>query len=67
LQRFNSSLPSAKKGPNFVIPLAIAGIAAGAYYFYKNGQEKPVVATSIALTNPEEWIDFKVLTLKFRN
>jgi hypothetical protein len=40
--------------------LAIAGIAAGGYYFYKNGQEKPVVAASIALTNPEEWIDFKV-------
>jgi hypothetical protein len=42
--------------------LAIAGIAAGAYYFYRNGEAKPVAPTSIALTNPNEWIDFKVLS-----
>lgn len=43
-----------------MIPLAIAGVAAGVYYFYKNGQGKPVSVAPVALTNPDEWIDFKV-------
>jgi len=48
-----------------VIPVAIAGIAAGAYYFYRNGEKSPVAAATISpsnpvLTNPEEWISFKV-------
>jgi len=50
-----------------VVPIAIAGIAAGAYYIYRNGEKSPVAAAMISpskpvLTNPEEWIDFKVLS-----
>ena len=69
-QRFNSTLnSSAKKGPGFVIPLGIAGIAIGAYYFYQNGQKMPVAAAVVqpshpVLTNPNEWIDFKVFYVR---
>ena len=45
--------------------MAIAGIAAGAYYFYRNGEQSPVAAVAMTpskpvLTNPNDWIDFKV-------
>jgi hypothetical protein len=44
--------------------LAIAGIVGGAYYFYAQGTKTPVAAAMVpsrpVLTNPEEWIDFKV-------
>jgi len=47
-----------------VIPLALAGIAGGAYYFYRNGAAAPVAAavqpSHPVMTNPEEWIDFKL-------
>jgi hypothetical protein len=66
-QRFNSSIPNAAKGPNFVIPLALAGVAGGAYYFYSKGVNAPVAAAvqppNPVLTDPNEWIDFKVVSL----
>ena len=48
-----------------MVPLAIAGIAGGAYYFYTQGQKSPVAAATVqpsnpVLTKPDEWIDFKV-------
>jgi hypothetical protein len=56
---------AAKKGPGLFVPLAIAGAVGGAYYFYAQGERKPVSAATLApgnpvLTNPAEWIDFKV-------
>jgi hypothetical protein len=64
-KRFNSSVPGGGyTGRNYIIPLAVAGIAGGSYYFYRSGVETPVAASfqppNPVLTNPDEWIDFKV-------
>jgi hypothetical protein len=64
-KRFNSSVPGGGfTGRNYIIPLGVAGIAGGAYYFYRSGVETPVAAaiqpSKSVLTNSDEWIDFKV-------
>jgi len=64
-QRFNSTSPSPKKSPNYIIPLLLVGITGGAYYLYRRGEESRVLSATVkagepVLTNPEEWIDFKV-------
>jgi hypothetical protein len=61
VKRFNSTAAAPKRGPGFVVPLAIAGVAGAAWYFYQYGTERPVSAAPKAtLTNPEEWVDLKV-------
>jgi hypothetical protein len=60
-KRLNSTAAAPRKGPGFAIPLAIAGVAGAAWYFYQYGTERPVSAAPKAtLTNPQEWVDFKV-------
>ena len=61
-QRFSSTVASPKRGPGVAVPLAIAGVAGAVYYcYYRSSVEKPVAATSKrTLTNPNEWMDFKV-------
>ena len=60
-QRFNSTAAWPTKGPAAVVPLAVAGITAAVYYYYRASLEKPIAATSKpTLRNPNEWMDFKV-------